>query len=52
MLKKLTTNSINNEKKEVAERTASICSPSTCLAQCGSLRDVYGDTRLAIYYGA
>lgn len=50
MLKKLTTTTLNQEKKEVMERTANICLTSQCLAYCGGLRDVYSDNFTSIKY--
>jgi hypothetical protein len=49
MLKKLTTNTVSQEKKEITERNANFCDPRICLTYCGSLRDVYGENRYGLY---
>jgi hypothetical protein len=50
MLKKLTTNNVSQEKKEVTERTANLCLSSACMPYCGGLKTVYYDTFNSIRY--
>jgi len=49
MLKKLTTNTVIREKKEVIERTANICGVAMCVQTlCGGSPDVGVELRIEV----
>jgi hypothetical protein len=49
MLKKLTAHTVNQEKKDVIERTANLCDFRSCRFTCGPTKEVLVETSKAIF---